>query len=240
MSEKKRPRFDTHYPTRAELEYYNEKLMFKKLSVRMEDRTLENIVKDASIRREASGIIFVRQVMFQIMVYTDIKVVLGLASKILMVLEFVLDENFWKQKRLYEFPEMNNYVKFDSERTSYFYSLRVCSCIRFNMLKIKEMQIQRDIIFTLKYVSYNTFKFRVISKDRFPAIEINFAILLRKFFKRGNFIKAFVKGCNVLDYFKCNGTMLRFIDLVKDQTSTNLYRCISNFSERNGDNKIII
>lgn len=95
----------SRYPSLAELNHLNEKMMFEQLEQRVKDQTFDNLMLDAFDRPMEPMEPIPRDVFRLIMIATDISTILKASSKCMDIQKLVLDDSFWKAKFLYEFPE---------------------------------------------------------------------------------------------------------------------------------------
>lgn len=107
----KRPVFNTRYPTKEELAYLTENELEDELSKRVEDMTMENLMADVRERRahritkpeDADGI--PSDMLVKLLDTMDIRLVLELAKKSVVVAEKTASDNWWGRRLDKDFPE---------------------------------------------------------------------------------------------------------------------------------------
>lgn len=111
--------YNTCYPSQEELSWYANNGLFTEMASRLKDMTTYNVIKDAMKRREHILDLvndnkvernkwekFDANVTRLIAIRMDIKDVQGMACYSVLFATFATDDKFWKEKFLYDYPEV--------------------------------------------------------------------------------------------------------------------------------------
>ena len=101
MSKRK---FDSHYPTKDELQYLMDTHQFEAAQKRAKDMTLENMRKDIVEKRKYQSLIIPLQIIRMIALYMDVKSIMKLSRGDSIFYEIIQNEEFWERKLYIDMP----------------------------------------------------------------------------------------------------------------------------------------
>jgi len=100
-SKKSKPNFNTHYPSEEEIQYLLENEQYDTLRKRLNEKTVENVMKDYIARQninEIKNMSLDINIIRKILIQTDIRSILTLSSKVPIFARILVDDTFWEKK----------------------------------------------------------------------------------------------------------------------------------------------